>query len=88
MVSEKATTIYLVDTVYHMLPVELCLHCSLLPGEDKLAFSVFWEMNLQGEIFNTRFGYTVANLMRITKFIVVKTRVITGYCSTDSITSE
>ncbi|XP_066247740.1 DIS3-like exonuclease 2 [Euwallacea similis] len=61
IVSQKATTIYLVDTVYHMLPVELCLHCSLLPGEDKLAFSVFWEMNLQGEIFNTRFVRTVLN---------------------------
>ncbi|XP_066139767.1 DIS3-like exonuclease 2 isoform X2 [Euwallacea fornicatus] len=61
IVSQKATTIYLVDTVYHMLPLELCLHCSLLPGEDKLAFSVFWEMNLKGEIFNTRFVRTVLN---------------------------
>lgn len=60
-VSEKATTIYVVDNVYHMLPVELCLHCSLLPGEDKLAFSVFWEMNGQGDIFNTRFARTVLN---------------------------
>lgn len=55
LVSKKATTIYLVDNVYHMLPEELCLHCSLLPGQDKLAFSVFWEMTMNGEILNTRF---------------------------------
>uniref|UniRef100_A0AAR5PJJ9 RNB domain-containing protein n=1 Tax=Dendroctonus ponderosae TaxID=77166 RepID=A0AAR5PJJ9_DENPD len=61
MVSSKATTIYLVDSVYHMLPVELCLHCSLLPGDDKLAFSVFWEMDEQGQIYNTRFVRTILN---------------------------
>ncbi|XP_050299103.1 uncharacterized protein LOC126737992 [Anthonomus grandis grandis] len=61
MVSTKGTTIYLVDSVYHMLPVELCLHCSLLPGEDKLAFSVFWEMDLQGNVYSTRFARTVLN---------------------------
>lgn len=55
LVSKKATTIYLVDHVYHMLPEELCLHCSLLPGQDKLAFSVFWEMTINGEILNTKF---------------------------------
>lgn len=55
LVSKKATTIYLVDNVYHMLPEELCLHCSLLPGKDKLAFSVFWEMTVDGEILNKRF---------------------------------
>ncbi|KAL1488939.1 hypothetical protein ABEB36_014724 [Hypothenemus hampei] len=60
-VSSKATTIYLVDQVYHMLPLDLCLHCSLLPGEDKLAFSVFWEMNEEGEIFDSRFTRTVIN---------------------------
>lgn len=32
IVSKKATTIYLVDIVYHMLPQEMCLGCSLLPG--------------------------------------------------------
>lgn len=30
--SKKATTIYLVNETYHMLPLELCLECSLLPG--------------------------------------------------------
>lgn len=30
--SKKATTIYLVNSTYHMLPLELCMECSLLPG--------------------------------------------------------
>lgn len=43
IVKEKATTIYLVDTVYHMLPEQLCFLCSLLPGADKLVsyFDIF-----------------------------------------------
>ncbi|GLH06313.1 Uncharacterized protein GBIM_11798 [Gryllus bimaculatus] len=44
-VSKRATSVYLVDTVHHMLPVELCLMCSLLPGEDKLAYSIIWEFS-------------------------------------------
>lgn len=61
IVKEKATTIYLVDTVYHMLPVPLCLLCSLLPGADKMAYSVFWEINEKAEILNTRFTRSVLN---------------------------
>ncbi|KAF2903669.1 hypothetical protein ILUMI_02510 [Ignelater luminosus] len=61
MVCSKATTIYLVNNVYHMLPRELCLHCSLLPGTDKLAFSVFWEMTKTGKIINRRFARTIIN---------------------------
>lgn len=41
IVKEKATTIYLVDTVYHMLPEQLCLLCSLLPGSDKMVSNGF-----------------------------------------------
>ena len=62
IVKKKATTIYLVDTVYHMLPVPLCLLCSLLPGADKMAYSVFWEMKAEtAEIINTRFTRSVVN---------------------------
>ncbi|KAJ8948639.1 hypothetical protein NQ318_022706 [Aromia moschata] len=61
IVSRKATSIYLVNETYHMLPVELCLHCSLLPGQDKLSFSVFWEMTEEAEIINKRFTRTVIN---------------------------
>ncbi|CAG9801407.1 unnamed protein product [Chironomus riparius] len=62
IVKEKATTIYLVDTVYHMLPEQLCFLCSLLPGSDKLAYSVFFEMDLDtAEIFNTRYTRSIVN---------------------------
>lgn len=61
LVKEKATTIYLVDTVYHMLPVPLCMLCSLLPGADKIAYSVFWEMTETGDILNKRFTRSIIN---------------------------
>ncbi|GLV34776.1 Dis3 like 3'-5' exoribonuclease 2 [Carabus blaptoides fortunei] len=50
IVAEKGTSVYMVQSVYHMLPKELCMICSLLPGEDKLAFSVFWEMTPDDKI--------------------------------------
>lgn len=61
IVKEKATSVYMVDAVYHMLPQPLCFLCSLLPGEDKLAFSVFWELSETGEVISTRFARTVIN---------------------------
>uniref|UniRef100_A0A182WJC6 DIS3-like exonuclease 2 n=1 Tax=Anopheles minimus TaxID=112268 RepID=A0A182WJC6_9DIPT len=61
LVKLRATSIYMVDTVYHMLPKQLCNTCSLLPGEDKLAFSVFWEMQPDGTVLSTRFVRSVLN---------------------------
>lgn len=61
VIREQATSIYLVNTVYHMLPRSLCMTCSLLPGQDKLAFSVFWELTADGEIVSTHFARTVIN---------------------------
>lgn len=58
-VAEKATTIYLVERAYHMLPDELCMLCSLFPGVDKLAFSVFWEVTPEAKIISHRFAKTV-----------------------------
>uniref|UniRef100_A0A182J9S3 RNB domain-containing protein n=1 Tax=Anopheles atroparvus TaxID=41427 RepID=A0A182J9S3_ANOAO len=61
LVKLRATSIYMVDTVYHMLPKQLCNTCSLLPGEDKLTFSVFWEMLPDGTVVSTRFARSVIN---------------------------
>lgn len=44
-----------------MLPRELCHMCSLTPGEDKLAFSVFWEISPQLEVVSHRFARSVIN---------------------------
>lgn len=61
IVKEKATTIYMIDNVYHMLPKPMCYLCSLLPGEDKLAFSVFWELDANCVVISTRFKRTIIN---------------------------
>lgn len=61
IVKEKATTIYMIDNVYHMLPKPLCFLCSLLPGDDKLAFSVFWEIDSDCQVLRTRFTRTIIN---------------------------
>ncbi|EAT47482.1 AAEL001397-PA [Aedes aegypti] len=61
LVKLRATSIYMVDGVYHMLPKSLCFLCSLLPGEDKLAFSVFWEITPDAKVLKTRFAKTVIN---------------------------
>ncbi|GFG38066.1 hypothetical protein Cfor_10644 [Coptotermes formosanus] len=58
-VAKKATTTYLVSSVFHMLPKEMCLMCSLLPGDDKLAFSVFWEISPEAEIVSHYFTRSV-----------------------------
>lgn len=58
-VAEKATTIYMVERAYHMLPDDLCMLCSLFPGVDKLAFSVFWEMTEDAIVIKHRFAKTV-----------------------------
>ncbi|KAM3966197.1 DIS3-like exonuclease 2 [Aphomia sociella] len=60
-VADKATTIYLVEKAYHMLPDELCMLCSLFPGVDKLAFSVFWEIDENATVISHRFSKTVIN---------------------------
>lgn len=61
VIQDQATTIYLVNTVYHMLPRELCTLCSLTPGQDKLTFSVFWEITPNAQIVSTRFAKTIIN---------------------------
>ncbi|XP_055529978.1 DIS3-like exonuclease 2 [Wyeomyia smithii] len=61
LVKLRATSIYMVDNVYHMLPKPLCFLCSLLPGEDKMTFSVFWEITPNAKVLRTRFARTIIN---------------------------
>lgn len=49
IVKERSTSIYLANEVIHMLPQTLCFRCSLLPGEDKFSFSVFWRLDANGK---------------------------------------
>ena len=56
----RATSVYLVDRTIPMLPERLCNYiCSLRPDEDKLAFSVIFEIDEKGNIFNSRIVHTV-----------------------------
>lgn len=60
MASERATSVYLTQKVIPMLPRVLCEHlCSLNPGEDRLAFSVIWELAPNGKVIGEWFGRTV-----------------------------
>lgn len=62
---ERATSVYLVDRVLPMLPEHLCNGiCSLRPDEDKLAFSVIFEMDDQGRVLDSRIRRTVIRSVR------------------------
>ncbi|MFI5205126.1 MAG: ribonuclease R, partial [Flavobacteriales bacterium] len=55
----RATSVYLVDRVIPMLPERLSNElCSLRPNEDKLTYSVIFEMDEHAEIYKTWFGRT------------------------------
>ena len=57
---ERATSVYLVDRVVPMLPEHLCNGiCSLRPDEDKLAFSVMFEMDDNARVLGYRIARTV-----------------------------
>lgn len=58
--AKRATTVYLVDRTIPMLPERLCnFICSLRPDEEKLAYSVIFEMNEKAEVKNYRIRHTV-----------------------------
>ena len=57
---ERATSVYLVDRTIPMLPEHLSNGiCSLRPNEDKLTFSVIFELDKQAHIVNSRIARTV-----------------------------
>ncbi|MBO4984026.1 MAG: ribonuclease R [Bacteroides sp.] len=57
---KRATSVYLVDRTIPMLPERLCnFICSLRPDEEKLAYSVIFEMNEKAEVKSSRVVHTV-----------------------------
>ena len=57
---ERATSVYLPDRVYPMLPERISNElCSLRPNEDKLTFSACFEIDVEGKIIGTWFGKTI-----------------------------
>lgn len=58
--AERATSVYLVDRTIPMLPERLSNElCSLRPNEDKLTFSVAFELNNQAKVLNKWFGRSI-----------------------------
>ena len=57
---KRATSVYLVDRTIPMLPERLCnFICSLRPDEEKMAFSVIFDMNEDAEVRDYRIVHTV-----------------------------
>lgn len=57
---KRATSVYLVDRTIPMLPERLCnFICSLRPDEDKLAYSVIFNLDDEGEIKKYRIVHTI-----------------------------
>jgi ribonuclease R len=58
--SKRATSVYLVDRTIPMLPERLCnFICSLRPDEEKLAYSVIFNITDAGEVKAARIVHTV-----------------------------
>lgn len=56
----RATSVYLVDRTVPMLPEKLCNNlCSLRPDEEKLTYSVIFEMNEKAEVKKSRIVHTI-----------------------------
>ena len=57
---KRATSVYLVDRTIPMLPERLCnFICSLRPDEDKLCYSVVFEMDDKAEVKQWRLVHTI-----------------------------
>jgi ribonuclease R len=62
---KRGNSVYLTDRVIHMLPEELSnVICSLRPNEDKLTFSVLFEIDDQGNIHKHLFSKTIIHSKR------------------------
>lgn len=56
----RATSVYLVDRTIPMLPEKLCNNlCSLRPDEDKLTYSVIFEMDEDAYVRKSRIAHTI-----------------------------
>jgi len=57
---DRATSVYLPDRVYPMLPEKISNElCSLRPHEDKLTFSACFELDASNQIVHTWYGKTI-----------------------------
>ncbi|XP_020589483.1 DIS3-like exonuclease 2 isoform X2 [Phalaenopsis equestris] len=58
----RSTSVYVLQHKLPMLPPYLSEElCSLLPGEDRLTFSIIWDIDLSGKIINRWIGRSIIN---------------------------
>ena len=76
---ERGTSVYLVDRTIPMLPEKLCNNvCSLRPNEEKLTFSVVFEMDDDAKIYDKWIGKTIIKSCRRYTFEEVQTMIEGG----------
>lgn len=77
--AERTTSVYLVDRTIPMLPERLSNGiCSLRPNEDKLTYSVVFEMNEDAEVIKYDIVKTVTNSNRRFTYEEAQERIETG----------
>lgn len=75
----RATSVYLVDRTIPMLPERLSNGlCSLRPNEEKLTFSVVFELDDEGKLYDTWYGRTVIYSDRRFAYEEAQERIETG----------
>ena len=76
---KRATSVYLVDRTIPMLPEHLSNGiCSLNPNEDKLTFSVVFQMTPDGKVVDSKICRTVINSDRRFTYEEAQERIETG----------
>ncbi len=75
----RATSVYLVDRTIPMLPERLSNGlCSLRPNEEKLTFSVVFELDDSGKLYDTWYGRTIIYSDRRFAYEEAQERIETG----------
>ncbi|ORZ18488.1 hypothetical protein BCR42DRAFT_410935 [Absidia repens] len=86
---KRGTTTYLVNRSIPMLPNPLCEDlCSLTPLEDKLAFSVIWKLDHDGNIIDTWFGRTVIRSCAKLAYDDVQSVIDQGHLPKDTVITD
>lgn len=76
---ERGTSVYLVDRTIPMLPEKLCNElCSLRPDEDKLCYSVIFDLDDEARIKNYRIVKTLIRSNRRFTYEEAQERIETG----------
>ncbi len=76
---DRGTSVYLVDRTIPMLPEKLCnIVCSLRPNEEKLSFSVVFEMDDNAKIYDKWIGKSIIKSCRRYTYEEVQTMIEGG----------